>query len=212
MAHLDSSFVKSLAAQGLFVSKFCSFIQLCVVFLYWKNLHQIWWAIILESTLMSWMHFSSSFCGNCFQSDDITRVARAAKIVERMVNQNTYEEVALGKSPFSNAFRIIFQTVKSLSSWPCCFLLKISSIMKIPLMSTETKRELCFHCGNSLMRNPRNLLSHRYVGVQNLWTFLWLDTDHVSCSFIFNKGRFSGGMHVCEASCLSQMVHYWSAL
>lgn len=31
------------------------------------------------------------------QSDDITKVAQAAKIVERMVNQNTYDDVAQGK-------------------------------------------------------------------------------------------------------------------
>ena len=30
------------------------------------------------------------------QSDDISRVARAAKIVERMVNQNTFDDVAQG--------------------------------------------------------------------------------------------------------------------
>lgn len=31
------------------------------------------------------------------QSDDITKVTQAAKIVERMVNQNTYDDVAQGK-------------------------------------------------------------------------------------------------------------------
>lgn len=31
------------------------------------------------------------------QSDDITRVARAAKIMERMVNQNTFDEIAQGE-------------------------------------------------------------------------------------------------------------------
>lgn len=31
------------------------------------------------------------------QSDDITKVMQAAKIVERMVNQNTYDDVAQGK-------------------------------------------------------------------------------------------------------------------
>lgn len=28
------------------------------------------------------------------QSDDLTRISRAVKIVERMVNQNTYDEIA----------------------------------------------------------------------------------------------------------------------
>ena len=31
------------------------------------------------------------------QSDDISRVGRAAKIIERMVNQNTYDDVAQGE-------------------------------------------------------------------------------------------------------------------
>lgn len=31
------------------------------------------------------------------QSDDITKVTQAAKIVERMVNQNTYDDIAQGK-------------------------------------------------------------------------------------------------------------------
>jgi len=31
------------------------------------------------------------------QSDDISSVARGAKIIERMVNQNTYDDVAQGK-------------------------------------------------------------------------------------------------------------------
>lgn len=31
------------------------------------------------------------------QSDDVTRVARAAMIMERMVNQNTFQEIAEGK-------------------------------------------------------------------------------------------------------------------
>ena len=30
------------------------------------------------------------------QSDDITRVSRAAKIMERMVNQNTFDEIGQG--------------------------------------------------------------------------------------------------------------------
>lgn len=36
----------------------------------------------------------------CLQSDDISRVARASKIVERMVNQNTFDDVAQGKIHF----------------------------------------------------------------------------------------------------------------
>ena len=31
-----------------------------------------------------------------FQSDDITRVSRAAKVMERMVNQNTFDDIAQG--------------------------------------------------------------------------------------------------------------------
>lgn len=31
-----------------------------------------------------------------FQSDDVTRVARAAKVMERMVNQNTFDDIAQG--------------------------------------------------------------------------------------------------------------------
>ena len=34
------------------------------------------------------------------QSDDVSRVSRASKIVERMVNQNTFDDVAQGKLQF----------------------------------------------------------------------------------------------------------------
>ncbi|KAB0391872.1 hypothetical protein E2I00_013029 [Balaenoptera physalus] len=39
------------------------------------------------------------------QSDDITKVAQAAKIVERMVNQNTYDDVAQGWKTTLSAFQ-----------------------------------------------------------------------------------------------------------
>ena len=32
------------------------------------------------------------------QSDDISRIANAAKIIERMVNQNTFDDVSQGKA------------------------------------------------------------------------------------------------------------------
>lgn len=32
----------------------------------------------------------------CLQSDDLTQLAHAAKIIERMVNQNIFDEVAQG--------------------------------------------------------------------------------------------------------------------
>ncbi len=32
------------------------------------------------------------------QIDDITRVARSSKIMERMVNQNTFDDIAQGRS------------------------------------------------------------------------------------------------------------------
>lgn len=32
-----------------------------------------------------------------FQSDDISKVTRAAKVMERMVNQNTFDDIAQGK-------------------------------------------------------------------------------------------------------------------
>lgn len=39
-----------------------------------------------------------SLCDSCdvFQGDDISRISVAAKIVERMVNQNTYDDIAQG--------------------------------------------------------------------------------------------------------------------
>ena len=32
-----------------------------------------------------------------YQSDDVGRVAKAAKIMERMVNQNTYDDISQGQ-------------------------------------------------------------------------------------------------------------------
>ena len=34
------------------------------------------------------------------QSDDVTRVARAAKVMERMVNQNTFDDIAQGRHDY----------------------------------------------------------------------------------------------------------------
>ena len=36
------------------------------------------------------------FCKPIIQSDDMGRVAKAAKIMERMVNQNTYDDISQG--------------------------------------------------------------------------------------------------------------------
>jgi dynein intermediate chain 1 len=32
-----------------------------------------------------------------FQNDDVSRVSRAAKVMERMVNQNTFDDIAQGE-------------------------------------------------------------------------------------------------------------------
>ena len=42
------------------------------------------------------------------QSDDITRVARAAKIMERMVNQNTFDEIAQGEEWCVNVLQLSY--------------------------------------------------------------------------------------------------------
>ena len=43
------------------------------------------------------MLFIRSLIDNLFQSEDISKVGKPAKIVERMVNQNTYDDIAQGK-------------------------------------------------------------------------------------------------------------------
>ncbi len=48
-----------------------------------------------------------------FQSDDISRVSRASRIVERMVNQNTFDDVAQGLlfTQFTLTKDLLFQIV-----------------------------------------------------------------------------------------------------
>lgn len=47
-----------------------------------------------------------------FLSDDITRVTRASKVMERMVNQNTFDDIAQGKKELANQihFSMLTQT------------------------------------------------------------------------------------------------------
>ena len=56
--------------------------------------------IVIRST-------SSRFCIAlllpAWQSDDMGRVAKAAKIMERMVNQNTYDDISQGLSPLTTS-------------------------------------------------------------------------------------------------------------
>ena len=78
-----------------------------------KNvLFQKWNVYLSNLTLQNpWIDFvsNSKLCLNLkkfnqsfhpTQSDDVSRVSRASKIVERMVNQNTFDDVAQGKLPF----------------------------------------------------------------------------------------------------------------
>ncbi len=59
------------------------------------------------------------------QSDDISRVARASKIVERMVNQNTFDDVAQGKGSCSHIMQTASFTEANasdlLNQWECIF-------------------------------------------------------------------------------------------
>jgi hypothetical protein len=59
------------------------------------------------------------------QSDDISRVGRASKIIERMVNQNTYDDVAQGKH-YSYTFRKVFRRLK----WQLSLSLELKSEWK----------------------------------------------------------------------------------
>jgi len=83
--------------------------------------------------------------------DDIARVNTAAKIVERMVNQNTFDDIA-----------------QDFKYWD------------IHQMSTVTQREPCCLCGSSLTTKPRNLLSPLFVGIQNTRIFLQHPMDHMT--------------------------------
>lgn len=57
--------------------------------------------IIIIWEIATWYYRADFYLANhpspvLFQGDDVTRIARPAKIVERMVNQNTYDEYAQG--------------------------------------------------------------------------------------------------------------------
>ena len=59
--------------------------------LYWFGLRNFSpWANSLQNDLFDFDH----------QGDDISRIAKPCKIVERMVNQNTYDDIAQGNNWF----------------------------------------------------------------------------------------------------------------
>lgn len=108
------------------------------------------------------------------QSDDVTRVARAAKVMERMVNQNTFDDIAQGVSFLTSQL-----DVGSPSFTHACAQ-QISSIMRMLVMSTERARENCCLYGDSSMTRPRKQALQLYAGTLSIETSLLWDMAHVS--------------------------------
>ena len=50
----------------------------------------------LHSLIILFLYDITEEMINLLQGDDISRISTAAKIVERMVNQNTYDDIAQG--------------------------------------------------------------------------------------------------------------------
>ena len=93
------------------------------------------------------------------------RMLRAAKILERMVNQNTYDEIAQG---------IITQQQQNFKSFH-----QILDSMRMHLMSSESLKERCCHCGSLAMKRQKSWKSLLCVGILPTMTSMLQDLDLV---------------------------------
>ena len=93
------------------------------------------------------------------------RMLRAAKILERMVNQNTYDEIAQG---------IFIQQLQNFKSFH-----QILDSMRMHLMSSESLKEHCCHCGSLVMKRQKSWKSLLCVGILPTMTSMLQDLAHV---------------------------------
>jgi hypothetical protein len=81
--------------QSLFITK----VNLLLHFIFNKNpynFHSMDFQFFSSVQLVNRLSYILITYSFLVQGDDVTRIARPAKIVERMVNQNTYDEYAQG--------------------------------------------------------------------------------------------------------------------
>ena len=93
-----------------------------------------------------------------------------------MVNQNTYNDIALGMQRFSTFFIFCEQTVKADAS-------QISNIGRTPRTSSGTPRAPCFLSGSLATRRPRPWRSPPSAGTLATTTSSRLPTGHVRRMF-----------------------------
>ena len=106
------------------------------------------------------------------QNDDVTRVAAAAKVMERMVNQNTFDDIAQGSHVVPHSWLFCLQLYPCHCASCCPLLLQTSSIMRTVVMTTGMAREACYHCGDSNTKKPRRPLSLLFAGTLSTMTCL----------------------------------------
>ena len=108
------------------------------------------------------------------QNDDVTRVAAAAKVMERMVNQNTFDDIAQGKTGLCSNNPVVMVGGDWLRGN-----LQISSITRTLGMTIERAKATCSRSGDSSMTRPRRQRSLPCAGTLSTVTCLQWGMDHV---------------------------------
>ena len=110
------------------------------------------------------------------------RMLRAAKILERMVNQNTYDEIAQDFRFYEDAsdeFRKVL----------------ILKEMKILLICRSGNlREHCYHCGNLGLRGPKSWRSRLCAGTRPTTTCSLPGLDPVRSTLVSQRWRSSSSL------------------
>ena len=118
----------------------------------------------------------SLFLFSCVkQGDDMAKLARSKsasislKILERMINQNTFDEIAQGQLSL-----IVYREI----SYSIC-LLQILNIGKMQLMNIVNKKVVFYHYGFFNMNQQKNLLVQIWLGIHFIQIYLLFHLVHV---------------------------------
>ena len=97
---------------------------------------------------------------------------RSAKIIERMINQNTFDEINHGRYVALKLDEILGSILS--------FFLKTLSIGKMMQTSTENKKELFYLYGSSPTKKLKNFRFVVLHGIQDMLTYLQSLMDRVN--------------------------------
>lgn len=104
------------------------------------------------------------------------------QILERMINQNIYDEISFGIYDWRTVSNILTFPIW-LISFVCIFFLQIIVITKIHRMSFVMKKGRFCRCGNFNMKRRKSWMSPICASIHFIMTYLLCALVHVSESF-----------------------------